>query len=117
MAEKLCTTSGGYNQANKKKEMRKAKNIAKELNEFLRENDDNREAITRKAGEIFQELLDDSVELVKSRNSDSNSVLLGVLRESNQRWNAVVGRCNMLKKDGFKAGVLKTMPHMKLLWK
>jgi len=96
--------------------MRKAKEIAKELNVFLPENKGNKEAIKKKTKDIMVELLNDVTDLMKARNTTSDSALLSVLKETNIRWIATCNRCKYLKKTGFKDMVFLKIPSIKALW-
>ena len=96
--------------------MRKAKEIALELNMFIVENQNNIEAVKIKIGKLAKEFASDTEELIKSRHAKSDSALLAILKETNQRWNATARRCEALATDGFKKFILHDMPFMRKLW-
>ena len=88
--------------------MRKAKVIAAEVNEKLLKGktEKERNVICR---DILVEFLSDVIEIEKERKIDSSRNMrcsVQIIKELNQKWNALCRRCNYFRKDAFKDYVL-----------
>ena len=103
----------------------KAKQYAEKfLNEIseIQKNNKNLDVMTEEvnnaAVRILHEFVQEVKELVFSRNSTSDSCLLGVFKQQSDKWRAFSIRVNkelpypILKEDGFKEYVIFRIPHL-----
>ena len=76
------------------------------------------ERIKEAATDMYVEFSHESVNMSESRGVKRNSALVAVLKEQNNKWNAVVRAFpEILAKDGFKLGWLEDMPILNEIWK
>ena len=99
----------------------KAKEYFEKYEERLHPADET--ALNKAAYSLLLEMVDESQNVLKSRNAKSTQALLGVLKEFNDKWNAVVAmdtkKCGFsnLRYNGFKLFWLNKLPELKYLWK
>ena len=74
---------------------------------------------TQDISDLFIEMTKESQEIMKLRNCKSNSAAAGVVREMNDKWNAIVAMfekkyhgLSPLRRDGFKNYFLREIPEM-----
>lgn len=74
---------------------------------------------TQDISDLFIEMTKESQEIIKRRNCKSNSAAAGVVREMNDKWNAIVAMfekkyhgLSPLRRDGFKNYFLREIPEM-----
>lgn len=69
--------------------------------------------------DLFIEMIEESQEILKQRKCKSNSAVAGIVREMNDKWNAVVAMfekkhqgLSPLKRDGLKNYFIQEIPDM-----
>jgi hypothetical protein len=77
---------------------------------------DNAERVTKAASELIFDLLKEVKTIMSIRNAKSNAALFSVLKEVNQKYNAICKTFPMLKRDGFKAVVNDLFPLIRGEW-
>ena len=88
--------------------MKKAKEYAAEIN-AVKGTKEEFEVIKM----VMNSLIDEIKELQKQRGS-RDAVMEGILRELNQKWNAISRRTDeLLVKDGFRDFLYRIMPELK----
>lgn len=70
------------------------------------------------AKNIINDLSIEAGSLIKSRKAVKDSSLISILKEQNDKWNAIVRKMEdcPLKRDAFKEIWLYKMPELKLIW-
>ena len=93
----------------------KAKEYIAKYKESL-ESDDY-DSVKAAATKLVIEFSDEASELLKTRGVKRNSALVAVLKEQNDKWNAVARAFpDVLARDGFKMLWLARLPYLKFIW-
>lgn len=99
----------------------KAKEYYEKYEFSLHSNDDA--TINKGLSDMMLEMARESEKMIQGRHAKSNSALVGVLNEQNNKWNAVITLDekkyggSMIARNGFKAFWLHKMPELRMLWK
>lgn len=75
---------------------------------------------TQQIYELFMEMAKEAKQIMSDRHCTSNAAAVGVVREMNDRWNAIVGMfekkydgLSPIKRDGYKNFWLNEIPEMR----
>lgn len=72
--------------------------------------------------ELLRGFMTEVKEITKARHVQTDRAAMAILRELNQKWNALCNICvkvkgySVLNRDGFKAYVMKAIPETKDKW-
>ena len=72
--------------------------------------------------ELLKDFMTEVKEITKARHAQTDRAAMAILRELNQKWNALCNICvkvkgySVLNRDGFKAYVTKEIPETKDMW-
>lgn len=83
----------------------------------------NQDTANKAVSDMLIEMCDESQKTLTDRRAKSNSALLGVLKEFNDKWNAVVALdekkhgASVIRYNGFKLFWLSQMPLLGEIWK
>lgn len=72
--------------------------------------------------ELLWGFMAEAKEITKARHVQTDRAAMAILRELNQKWNALCNICvkvkgdSVLKRDGFKAFITKEIPETKDKW-
>ena len=97
----------------------KAKEYYSKYEADMHKKETSNEAISK----MLIELCDESQQKLTDRRAKSNSALLGVLKEFNDKWNAIVALdekkygASIIRYNGFKLFWLSQMPLLGEIWK
>ena len=87
----------------------KAKEYIK-IYEKNKENMDIKKAIEK----ILWMYIEEGQEMIKKRNIKLDNGLISIIKELNQKWNAMMKYSNDIKKDGYLNAILIIMPNIKI---
>lgn len=93
---------------------------AKEYIEKYRSGIESFEYETRRtaAFDLIKEMSQEATELMAKRGVLRESAIVAVMKEMNDKWNAIVKEFpDVLQKDGFKRLWLHRMPELQRVWK
>ena len=99
----------------------KAKEYYEKYESVLHASDDA--TINKGLSDMMLEMTGESEKMIQARNAKSNSALVGVLNELNNKWNAVINLdekkygASIIARNGFKAFWLHKMPELGMIWK
>jgi len=99
--------------------MKKAREYATDIFEAIKK--DGNVGLDQAIDRTVKSLLDETVFLREQRHCKTDTCLAAILRETNQKWNAICRRVNgragteVLISNGFKAYLLKKMPDLAVL--
>lgn len=92
---------------------------AKEYYELYRVALTNEERVNQALSDLIKDLNDEVMELQKTRHVKFDRGLMPILKETNQKWNAIVRLfekefgASPVKPDGFKIFWINKMPELK----
>ena len=93
----------------------KAKDYIEKYREQL--NSGDIDAIKKSVVDMYIEFSEETAQIAEARGVKRNSALVAVLKEQNNKWNAVARAFpKIIAPDGFKRQWLNDMPELRLIW-
>lgn len=85
----------------------KAKDYAAKYGSKLMSNDPKQQEEAIQS--LWSDMVNESIELARIRHLTAHSSMGAIIREQNEKWNAIARRVPCLKKDGFKETVVSAL--------